>query len=110
MSSEPSAIPNLPPKPTATPSVPPRRLRLPGHNFWAICFALFAFEIGVFLTVFPWMDSWALNHLPTFWPSVEGIWDDAYFKGALSGLGLVNVYIALFQVIHLIRRRAQSRI
>jgi hypothetical protein len=105
MSSEPSAIPDLPPKTAAS----PRRFFFPGRGFWTICFSVLAFEIGVFLTVFPWMDSWALNHLPTFWPSVEGIWDDPYFKGALSGLGLVNVYISVLQIVMLIRRRTQHR-
>jgi hypothetical protein len=92
------------------PADPPRKkadgLR---RRIWLILFAIFAFEIGTFLVAFPWMDSWSLNHLPTFIPGHEvefqDIWDDPYFRGALSCLGLVNVYIALREALQLIRRR-----
>jgi hypothetical protein len=89
---------------TTTPVATGRgRLR---RRVWTGLFAIFAFEIGAFLLVFPWMDSWTLNHLPSFFPSLpdfQDLWDDPYFKGAVSGLGLANLYIAFGQLIHLIR-------
>lgn len=96
---------------SSLPAEPPRKqsggLR---RRIWLILFAIFAFEIGTFLVAFPWMDSWSLNHLPTFFPGHEiefqDLWDDPYFRGALSCLGLVNVYIALREALQLIRRRA----
>jgi len=51
-----------------------------------ICFAIFTFEIGLFLVVFPWVDSWDWNYLQDIVPSLEGIWDNPYFQGALTGL------------------------
>ena len=83
---------------------PPRRLLWPYRSFWRILFAIFAFEIGVFLAVFPWMDAWALNHFPGFFPRLEEYWDDPYLKGAITGLGCVNLYIAARQLVQLIRR------
>ena len=81
------------------------------RRLWVVLFAIFAFEIGSFLVVFPWMDSWSLNHLPSFFPSyqiaLQDVWDDPYFRGALSGLGLLNVYIALREIVQLIRRSKQ---
>ncbi len=91
----------------------PHQKRLSGlrRRLWVVLFAIFAFEIGVFLVVFPWMDSWTLNHLPGLFPSheveLQDLWDDAYFRGTLSGLGLLNVYIALREVVQLIRRNKQ---
>jgi hypothetical protein len=77
-----------------------------------VLFALFAFEIGAFLVVFPWMDSWSLNHLPSFFGhdqiAAQDLWDDPYFRGALSCLGFLNVYIALRQIVQLIRRSKQA--
>lgn len=79
------------------------------RRIWLILFVIFAFEIGTFLVAFPWMDSWTLNHLPSFFPGHEidfqDLWDDPYFRGALSCLGLMNVYIALHEALQLIRRR-----
>ena len=79
------------------------------RRVWAILFAIFAFEIGTFLLVFPWMDSWTLNHLPSFFPGreidLQDLWDDPYFRASLSCLGLLNVYIALREALYLIRRK-----
>jgi hypothetical protein len=92
----------------------PQRKQMSGlrRRLWVLLFAIFAFEIGTFLVVFPWMDSWTLNHLPTFFPGheieLQDLWDDTYFRGSLSSLGLLNVYIALREALHLIRRNKQT--
>jgi len=105
--------PAAPPGPALAPALPrgTRRGRLQ-RRLWVVLFAIFAFEIGSFLMVVPWTDSWSLNHLPTFFPSnqiaVQDVWDDPYFRGALSCLGLLNVYIALREIIQLIRRSRQT--
>ena len=82
------------------------------RRLWVVLFALFAFEIGAFLVVFPWMDSWSLNHLPSFFPSnqiaMQDLWDEPYFRAALSCLGLCNVYISLREIVQLIRRSKQT--
>ena len=58
------------------------------------------------------MDAWSLNHLPSFFGpnqiAVRDFWDDPYFRSALSCLGFLNVYIALRQIIQLIRRSKQA--
>jgi len=92
----------------SAPPALPRRVSGLRQRLWVILFAIFAFEIGTFLVAFPWMDSWTLNHLPTFFPGheieLQDLWDDPYFRGALSSLGLLNVYIALREALQLIRR------
>ena len=37
-------------------------------------------------------------------PSLLDLWNDPYFRGAVSGLGLVNLMIAAAQANHLLRR------
>jgi len=100
MSLTPESAHSLPPSPAAPsgthPTRTPRLLRL--------CFALFTFEIGLFLTIFPWVDIWSLNHLSEWIPALENIWDDPSFKGAITGLGLVNIYLACAEVLRLFRR------
>jgi hypothetical protein len=87
--------------PVETPPVPPKRW--PGRLL-TICFAIFAFEVGLFLVVFPWQDSWTLNYFQGISPNVEDLWDEPSFKGLVTGLGFVNIYIALLQIIRLFRR------
>jgi len=91
------------------PALPGVRVFSLRRRLWVILFAIFAFEVGTFLLVFPWMDSWTLNHLPSFFPGYEielqDLWDDPYFRGSLSLLGVLNVYIALREALSLICRR-----
>lgn len=70
----------------------------------SICFAIFAFEIGIFLVTFPWIDYyWKINSLRTF-PALREVWEDPYFRGALTGLGLVNIYVGCWELIRGLRR------
>lgn len=69
-----------------------------------ICFAIFTFEIGLFLAVFPWVETWSVNFFAGWFPLIENIWDEPYFRGAITGLGLVNIYIACAEVFRLFRR------
>jgi hypothetical protein len=88
---------------TAPPVAPKRQGRL-----LTICFAIFAFEVGLFLVIFPWMDSWTLNFFQGVSSNVEALWDEPSFKGLVTGLGFVNIYIALLQVIRIFRRSTSS--
>jgi hypothetical protein len=69
-----------------------------------VCFAIFAFEVGLFLVVFPWQDSWTLNYFQGLNPNFETLWDEPSFKGFVTGLGFVNIYISALQIIRLFRR------
>jgi hypothetical protein len=94
------------------PALPRKQVGGLQRRLWAVLFAIFAFEIGTFLLVFPWMDAWTLNHLPTFFPGheieLQDLWDDPYFRGSISCLGLLDVYIALREALRLIRRSKQA--
>ena len=76
----------------------PRRRRL-----LSLCFAIFAFDVGVFLVVFPWSDYWSFNSLQAYWPTLEDYWEDPHFRGAITGLGLVNIYVALLEFFRILR-------
>jgi hypothetical protein len=69
-----------------------------------ISIALFIFEIGAFLVIFPWTEDWNLNYFQVVTPFLQDLWRQPSFRGALTGLGFVNIYIACLQVIHSFRR------
>src|SRR5689334_22424665 len=69
------------------PPVPPPASRW-RRRVARICFFLLALEVGLFLLISPWRDSWSLNHFQEYFPSLQDFWDDPYLKGAVSGLGL----------------------
>jgi hypothetical protein len=68
-----------------------------------VCFVIFCFEIGVFLVVFPWLQFWDTNGFATYAPWIGNLWGNPFFRGALSGLGLVNIYISFLEIARLVR-------
>jgi hypothetical protein len=83
------------------------------HKLGSLLFAIFCFEMGLFLLLFPWVDAWSWNYFGYFTAANyreaslaetwRGIWLSPYFRGAVSGLGVVNIYIALQEVFRLRR-------
>jgi len=93
--------PVTPPVSVADPGAPAPRSW--AQRLGTLLFVLVCFEVGAFLLLFPWMEYWDHNSIASLAPWMREIWDSAYFRGALSGLGLVNIYIALAEVFR--RRR-----
>ena len=73
------------------------------HKVFALLGAAIAFEVGVFLIVFPWMDPWQHNYFASALPEWRRLWVNPYVRGAISGLGLVNVIISLSEALRLRR-------
>ncbi len=86
-------------------SVPPRYHWY--HKVSAVIFIIFCLELGMFLLIVPWSGIWDRNFLMSLGPEWHRYWDNAYLRGAVSGLGIVNLYISLVEIFRL-RRFARS--
>jgi hypothetical protein len=84
---------------SAPPPVKPGGLLKWHRAILGICLVIFAFELGLFLLVFPWLSSWDSSYIPVHSPQLSDIWTSPYFRGAVSGLGLINIYIAVAEAI-----------
>ncbi len=73
------------------------------HKLSAVIFITFCLEIGLFLLIFPWTDYWSVNFFSTAVPVWAPYWDNMYLRGAVSGLGVVNLYISLIEIFRLRR-------
>jgi hypothetical protein len=69
----------------------------------ALLVVVVCLELGLFLVVFPWTDYWTSNYFATFIPKYFWVWDSPYFKGAISGLGVVNLCICISEIFRLRR-------
>ncbi|MGC9945025.1 MAG: hypothetical protein ABSF64_01400 [Bryobacteraceae bacterium] len=88
------------PAPEAPPEAPHHRWY---HVVLALIFIVFCLELGIFLVLFPWSDFWDRSLFSAIAPEWRLYWDNAYLRGAVSGLGLVNVYISLLEIFRLRR-------
>ncbi len=73
----------------------------------ALLIVIVCLELGLFLLVFPWTDYWTSNYFATFIPKYFWVWESAYFKGAISGLGVVNLCICFTEIVRLRRFAGQ---
>ncbi len=88
---------------------PPQRARPSWHRvLGTLLFIILSFEVGIFLVIFPWMRYWDHNSLARIAPWIGSVWDSSYFRGALSGLGFINIFISLAEVLRLRRTRAKA--
>jgi hypothetical protein len=52
-------------------------------------------ELGLMLILVPWSDMWDINYFLYQYPALGLIMKNPYVRGAVSGLGLMNVLFAL---------------
>jgi hypothetical protein len=71
------------------------------HKLGIFLFIIVCFEVGAFLSVFPWTPQWDSNAVGALFPALRDLWTSSFFRGALSGLGLLNIYISLGEVARL---------
>jgi hypothetical protein len=77
------------------------------HKVSAVLFIVFCLEVGLFLLIFPWTDKWDDNLFATFLSSSisrwSQVWQSAYLRGAVSGVGVVDLYICFSEIFRLRR-------
>jgi hypothetical protein len=106
--------PPLPPSlqsPESVPSAPPVAGPTWFQRLASFLFIIFCFELGLFLLIYPWTDAWTENSLSLIAPArVQTtwrlIWNSSYFRGGMSGMGLVNIWIAIAEVFRMFSRAA----
>ena len=100
---------------TPSPVQSPAPLPTPPGPTWfqrlsLVLFIIFCFELGLFLLIYPWTDSWTDNYFSVAVPDAvqstwRQLWNNTYVRGGVSGLGLVNVWIAITEVFQLFTQR-----
>ena len=58
---------------------------------------LSTFFVGVILVVAPWTSLWDANYLLNPHPMLRSLLLSAFTRGTVSGLGLVNIVLALLE-------------
>jgi hypothetical protein len=84
------------------------------HKAFSVALVLVCFAFGLVLLLFPWVPCetgvvcWDDNYLGNFTSEWAEVWRNPYFRGAISGLGLVNIYVAILEAARLKRFSRQD--
>ncbi|MEZ5426081.1 MAG: hypothetical protein R2747_07450 [Pyrinomonadaceae bacterium] len=76
-----------------------------------ILFIILCLMVGVFLTLLPWISiggfvDWGDNYLlmtvaqKTGLPIIQKVVGSGWFRGAITGLGILNIFLAFWELAH----------
>lgn len=78
------------------------------HRTWlqrlgSILLVIFCLELGLFLLIYPWTESWSDNYFSSLGRGAvwSEIWNNGYLRGAVSGLGLLNIWVAVAEALRM---------
>jgi hypothetical protein len=69
-----------------------------------VIFVAYFLEVGVVLALAPWSALWDHNYFIQAWPVIAVAAGNDYVRGAISGLGLINLAAGCAEMIGLFRR------
>ncbi len=76
----------------------------PGEPIWArrlklVIFVVFSVELGMLLLYLPWKPVWTHNSLLADYPTARAMMDHYFTRGAVTGLGLVDMWIGIWAAV-----------
>ena len=72
--------------------------------------AAFFLEVGFLLLVVPWSSYWDRNFFSQAWPPLHALLTSNYVRGAVSGLGIVNVLAGVGEIAELFQSRGSAKV
>ena len=75
---------------------------------WYVLYVLVCLEVGIFLTLVPWSVIWERNYFLQVYPSLRPFLLNPAVRGAVSGLGVANIFVVLHEIMSRRRRSAAS--
>jgi hypothetical protein len=73
----------------------------------ALLLAALFVEAGFVLLVAPWTTFWDRNYFMDVVPQVRGLLTSNYFRGAVSGLGVIDLCAGIAELVAIFANRSQ---
>lgn len=70
------------------------------RRFELFLLVMVALNVGLLLIALPWMHVWNENYFFSYYAQLGRIADSGAVRGMVSGLGLLNIWIAISEAIH----------
>jgi hypothetical protein len=74
-----------------------------------LMFVALSIEIGLVLVVIPWSAFWERNYFAQLFPALQPLITNHFVRGAVSGIGLINLTVGLTELVSIFTRRAGPR-
>ena len=70
---------------------------------------VFFLEIGLVLIVVPWSAFWDRNYFAQLAPPLAALITNNFVRGAVSGLGLINLSVGVAEIVSIVLARSADR-
>lgn len=74
-----------------------------------LMFVGFFLEIGFVLVVIPWSAFWDRNYFAQMLPQLHELITNNFFRGAVSGLGVINVIAGITELLSMLLARSTDQ-
>jgi hypothetical protein len=65
-----------------------------------VMFVMACIYLGIILVILPWNDAWTQNGLIHRYPTLRELALNNFFRGAITGLGFVNIWLGVWEAVH----------
>lgn len=72
-------------------------------------YILLCFEVGLLLFFFPWVSLWTKNFFVDHYPWVSALVRNYFVRGTVSGIGLADIWLGIYELWWFRRARSQAR-
>ena len=73
-----------------------------------LVYIAFFIETGLLLVVLPWSSFWSRNYFVMHWPGIAPWLVNDFVRGAVTGLGVVNLVAAIADLLPVLVRRSET--
>ncbi|MGC2694608.1 MAG: hypothetical protein WA738_02345 [Candidatus Angelobacter sp.] len=96
-----------PPPPQSPGPVPDNAAEMPVwlQRVFVVVYVLFCIELGLVLVVLPWTRFWFSEGWLSQWPAIGRILEQGFVRGAVSGLGLLDILLGILEAVRYRDRR-----
>lgn len=96
-----------PPHSTTPEPVPEHAAEMPVwlQRVFMVVYVLFCIELGLVLLTLPWTRFWFSDGWLAQWPAFQRLVQQGFVRGAVSGLGLVDIWLGILEAVRYRDRR-----
>jgi hypothetical protein len=70
------------------------------QRLFAATYVLFCMVLGIWLVALPWSGRWFEDGVVAQWPWLQNLLQQGFVRGAISGLGLIDIWIGILEAVN----------
>ncbi|HEX4605676.1 MAG TPA: hypothetical protein VH724_16870 [Candidatus Angelobacter sp.] len=75
------------------------------QRVFVVVYVLFCIELGLVLIILPWTKFWFGDGWLVQWPALRYFLHQGFIRGAVSGLGLLDIWLGVVEAVRYRDRR-----